>query len=80
MDTADYERQLHLLLGVQGPIGFLRLDGCDLWVYRLPDGGQIQIPPAASMTPAQRAENLERLRTHLGLVAQKRKPDDGEHH
>ncbi len=81
MDEAEYEKQLHLLLGVQGPMGFMSCeDGSFQLVYRLPDGGNIYPPPASTMTNDQRRENIESLRQHLGLVAKNRKgPDETDH-
>lgn len=75
MDQAEYDQQLYLLLGVRGPMGIMRCDDQSfLLVYKLPDGGEIMLPPASTMRPEQRLENIEGLREHLGLIAKNRKP------
>jgi hypothetical protein len=74
MDCDPYNRELHLLLGVQGPVGTLVIDGLMQLVYKLPDGSEKFLPPAQDMTPAQRAATLAELTRHVGTIEVRRRP------
>jgi hypothetical protein len=79
MDEEEYQRELHKLLGVQGPMGELVIGGAHFLAYKMPDGSckHIETPTVN----VQRAAVIKGLRIHLGLIEARRngeKPcDDG---
>jgi hypothetical protein len=73
MNCEDYDKQLHLLLGVRGPMNHTVVDGVSFLTYKLPDGRSKDLPTPQDMTPAQRSATIEELKRHLVEIAERRK-------
>ena len=72
MTSAEYDKRLHLMLGVSGPMAPYVVDGVTMLVYRLPDGSSKDLPCPQDMTPAQREATLADLARHLTTIADRR--------
>ncbi len=79
MDLHEYNRQI-TALGLHGPMGELRLpSGNFVLVYKMPDGAHKHLPPATSLTDEQRAEIIDGLKHHLGIIENNRRGDQPDH-
>lgn len=73
MNSEEYDRRLHLLLGVRGPMSPVVVDGITMLTYKLPDGKSKDLPTPQDMTPAQRAATIDELTRHLGAIENRRR-------
>lgn len=73
MTPEEYDKRLHLLLGVSGPMSFMQIEGVSFLTYKLPDGKSKDLPCPQDMTPEQRQATIDELTRHLGVIAKRRR-------
>lgn len=73
MTAEEHDKQLQVLGLPDGPMGHRIVDGHDWLIYRMPDGSSKWLTPPDQLTDEQRAEQIEGLKQHLGIIEHNRR-------